>query len=1075
MRCVCFVVCAFASIVRAAEPVELTRPESDPRPAPAWVKMVDLGASDPALKGYRAPAGVKVEVVASEPTVINPVAMRFRDDGSLLVIEWNVGTKAEGFDTTVTFKDGSTRPVHQWVKDVPDTLKVLTDTNGDGTFEKSSVVYNDLRLPASVLEYDGWTYFTMRGSVVRRKPGVPDQRIATAFCGFNQHQLSGLTLSADGWLYLTSGDDDNHPEGADGTRLHLLRTGGVWRIRPDGSQLSLYARGFRNPYRDVAIDPFGNVFHLDNDNEDGSKFTGCRLIHVLEEADYGWRLKPGVRCCWPDHDLGAVWGERPGKMTPMLKTGRGAPCGLLIYQGNAFPEFFQGLLIYPDVFQRNVRAYKIERDGCTFKVTQQFTLLETDDGLFRPDQALVGPDGAIYLSDWRTNSAGPAAAWGDEKHGRIWRLSWSGTADVPAIARGAMDAWTKLAKADDATLGASLDNADAEIRTRAVTELLKRDYVVKGLCRIATDRARPPHARAAALSGAARRWGADVADASLNLLIDQKDNPELRKLAAELLGRNGPVDLKTANRVITVLRETFMRDTEPAPVRRAAALAAATLATQPPANAGYPLGVQGSLMQTYSQLSAVHGDAALRDGIVRALERFGRAGVLSSPMSFTGNADDINEARVTFLEMLRTHDGVEPLARALSESDRFTEAQTIRLLTAFRFFQTEPPIDATPLTKWLQTHQRAPAAMQIAALESIAALGDADASRVMPAVLQLIENSFPELRIAAYNVIGKKRWLAAAKPLAKSLKDSSRSAEERRAIIAALANLRGEHRFAQLNYDPGVLGVTDDLAFVVQHAESPAIVRGDALKLLAQLDFPAAKPLAEAMLASKDADAVAAGIIALSGDMAGARDVGKRFIEGKIDRAYLPQVAAALNRHATTNPDIAALRAEVLKKGLSLAADPDGLKRIEALVKSKGSVERGRAVFLDATKSTCITCHSMNGAGGHIGPDLTGIAKNATVAKLIESVVEPSKEIKEGFEQYVVQTKAGQTYAGYKAASDATRIVLRDPQGNDVVIPADQVKREVKSKTSLMPEGAYALLSLDEFVDLIAFLAASNQ
>jgi len=59
-------------------------------------------------------------------------------------------------------------------------------------------------------------------------------------------------------------------------------------------------------------------------------------------------------------------GELPGKMPPMLKTGRGAPAGLLSYQGTGFPGFFRGLLIYPDVHRRLVRAYVVERAGSTF-------------------------------------------------------------------------------------------------------------------------------------------------------------------------------------------------------------------------------------------------------------------------------------------------------------------------------------------------------------------------------------------------------------------------------------------------------------------------------------------------------------------------------------------------------------------------------------------------------------------------------------------------------------------------------------------------------------------------------------
>ena len=62
----------------------------------------------------------------------------------------------------------------------------------------------------------------------------------------------------------------------------------------------------------------------------------------------------------------AVYGELPGKVPPMLKTGRGAPAGLLIYNDTRFPEPYQGLLYYPDVFRKLVRAYRVAPRGSTF-------------------------------------------------------------------------------------------------------------------------------------------------------------------------------------------------------------------------------------------------------------------------------------------------------------------------------------------------------------------------------------------------------------------------------------------------------------------------------------------------------------------------------------------------------------------------------------------------------------------------------------------------------------------------------------------------------------------------------------
>ena len=106
-----------------------------------------------------------------------------------------------------------------------------------------------------------------------RRPYDVEEVIAHGFCGFHHHQVSGLTIGNDGWLYITSGDDDNYVEGSDGSRATVLRTGAVFRCRPDGSQdCTPYSIGYRNPYRDVAFDTAFNLFHADNDNEDGGKF-----------------------------------------------------------------------------------------------------------------------------------------------------------------------------------------------------------------------------------------------------------------------------------------------------------------------------------------------------------------------------------------------------------------------------------------------------------------------------------------------------------------------------------------------------------------------------------------------------------------------------------------------------------------------------------------------------------------------------------------------------------------------------------------------------------------------------------
>ncbi len=1032
--------------------------------------MVDLGDRDPALKGYRAAAGVKVEVVAREPDVINPVGMRFDAAGNLFYLDWHVGHSIQTVDSQIKFKDGSAAPTNLWIKDVPDSMVKLSP-QADGSFKRTAVAIEDLRLPSSLLFHDGWTYFTTRGSVIRRKQSTTNgpydvqEMILQGLAGFNQHQASGLSLSSDGWLYVTHGDDDTHAESADGTRATLLRNGAVWRLRPDGRGLQLFARGFRNPYRDVAFDDFGNIFHADNDNEDGSKFQGCRLLNVMEDADYGWRLKPSVRCCWPDADRGAIYGERPGRMPPMIKTGRGAPAGVMVYGGSAFPAFFKGLIVYPDVFQRNVRCYRVARDGSTFKVVEQFTLVSTTDGAFRPCQAIQGPDGAIYLCDWRMNSAGPAAAWGDGQHGRIWRLSWEGSTlvpDAPGIAPGKLDAWTALATDSDSVLLEHLHSTDIEMRGRAAEELIRHGEPVRApLRKLAADAKLPPFVRASALMAVSRIWNPDVQSTTFAILKD--DNLELRRIALDLIGRN--LTASTANEESIRIVEAGLKDPNPAP-RRAAALALGHAASLLPERNALRSGAVEQLAAALR--SDDRSDRLLNDGILRGLERLGKAGIEPLVAAALSADADSRVFGVSELECLRIREAGAAFDRVIGAPNSLDDAQLARILTAYRYIQVEPPIDPTILGAWLESHVTASAATQVAALESLALVGEMDPDRAMPAVLRLLNSPAAPTRMAAVKVIGEQHLLAAAKPLMAAAADSGRSPDERKAILGALANLRGQRRFAQVSFDPGIDGFTTELAALAGDA-SAGPVRRDAMALLAQIDFKKAESAANALLDGKDVDDAAAAVAILGADAGAARRVAERFVAGKLPESLLPQVAAALQRHVERSPDLADLRARVLKRGL-VASDAQSAKRLEELVRSRGNSTKGKALFLNRAKLACVTCHRLEGVGGQVGPDLTNLYQNATAAKLIESIFEPSKEIKEGYGTFIVATRDGQVFEGLKISSDAQRTVLRDAQGKDITVPAADIKRSVESKVSLMPEGLAATLSLDELADLVAFL-----
>src|SRR5262249_11105302 len=146
-------------------------------------------------------------------TTINPVGMTFDDNGTLHVLEWRVAKTGQHMTYEVKFRDGSVATVNRMKKDVLDELKTLHDTNKDGVFEEAKTLMNDLEIPSSVMVDNGWVYLSSIGHVIRRKqsktggPFDTEEEIVRGLCGFHHHQASGMTLSHDGWLFVSSGDD----------------------------------------------------------------------------------------------------------------------------------------------------------------------------------------------------------------------------------------------------------------------------------------------------------------------------------------------------------------------------------------------------------------------------------------------------------------------------------------------------------------------------------------------------------------------------------------------------------------------------------------------------------------------------------------------------------------------------------------------------------------------------------------------------------------------------------------------------------------------------------------------------
>ncbi|MFO0879274.1 MAG: c-type cytochrome [Gemmataceae bacterium] len=119
----------------------------------------------------------------------------------------------------------------------------------------------------------------------------------------------------------------------------------------------------------------------------------------------------------------------------------------------------------------------------------------------------------------------------------------------------------------------------------------------------------------------------------------------------------------------------------------------------------------------------------------------------------------------------------------------------------------------------------------------------------------------------------------------------------------------------------------------------------------------------------------------------------------------------------------------------------------------------------------CLKCHAVGGSGGQVGPDLSSIGAAAQVDYLIESLLQPSKAIKENYHSLLVTTARGQQYTGIKIRQTPTALVLRTDQDGEVAIPLKDIDEQSPSKSSLMPEGLVDSLTRQELVDLVRFLS----
>jgi putative heme-binding domain-containing protein len=226
-----------------------------------------------------------------------------------------------------------------------------------------------------------------------------------------------------------------------------------------------------------------------------------------------------------------------------------------------------------------------------------------------------------------------------------------------------------------------------------------------------------------------------------------------------------------------------------------------------------------------------------------------------------------------------------------------------------------------------------------------------------------------------------------------------------------------------------------------------------------------------ATFGSFSADVQSVALTLLSSRAAWARQLLEAVEAGRIKNEVVPMDVA---RKLTFFRD--ARVADLLKKhwpkleGTSTVEMQQQLEKFGPLAKAEGGVPfEGKKIYMQS----CGKCHLLFGEGGRIGPDLTTF-KRDDVMPILLNVVNPSAEIREGFESITVVTSDGRTVTGFLADQDNRVVVVRGIDGQNITINRDDIDETLPQKKSLMPEGLLNNLTEEQVRNLFAYLKISQ-
>jgi len=370
------------------------------------------------------PEGFRVELVAGEPDVHQPIAMTIDERGRIWVAE------------------AYSYPARRAPEDARDQILIFEDADGDGQFETRRVFAENLNLVSGLEVGYGGIFvgaapellFLADADGDDRADGEPEVLLDGWGYQDTHETLNAFTWGPDGWLYGCHGVFTHSLVGAPGTEAgdRTPLNAGIWRYHPLRREFEVFAWGSSNPWG-VDFDETGRAF-----------ITACVIPHLYYTAQGGRYVRQAGRHFNPyvfediptiaDHLHYLSSTPHGGNGISESVGGGHAHCGAMIYLGDSWPDEYRGTLFMNNVHGNRVNRDILVPDGSGFIGQHGPDFLLANDQWFRGINLKYGPAGSVYLIDWYDPQAchhNDTEIW-NRGNGRLYKVVYGDTQPVQA-------------------------------------------------------------------------------------------------------------------------------------------------------------------------------------------------------------------------------------------------------------------------------------------------------------------------------------------------------------------------------------------------------------------------------------------------------------------------------------------------------------------------------------------------------------------------------------------------------------------------------------------------------------------